>query len=517
MDELTIRPFDLIAVGLYLVVTIAIAAYFALFRNKTTEDYFVGNRSLPGWAVGLSMLGTSISAATFLALPAAAYILDWRQLSVNFAMPIVAIIAIVVFIPFFRLSRVTSAFEYLGKRYGQIPRLYGTLSFILLQLIRMAQILFLVSLPIQFLTGIPLEWVIVGAGIFIGIYTIAGGISAVIWTDVIQAIVLLFGGLLCIIWVALQLPDGIPQIIDVASAQDKFSLGSFDWDLAERTFWTVLILGIINWLGLFSGEQTIVQRYVAAKSMREARRATLIFAAIALPLWTLFFFLGTSMFSYYEVFPDPAVLALEADQVLPYFILTTIPVIVAGIIVSAVIAAAMSSLDSGINSISTVVVVDLLKPYIAKGLNDSYYLASARWIGAIVTCLVIVIAIFFNQIDKESMNDISLIVTSVFGGCLMGLFMMGFFTTRIDGFSATIAMALAICFNIYLGIGLLEVLPERWSLGIHSYWVGGLVNGTFIISAYIISIIRRAPDRNLNGLTIWTVNGKENERETVAE
>ena len=234
---MTIRPLDIIAVAIYLIVMALIGIYFSR-RNETTEEYFVGNRSFPGWVLGLSMLGTIVSSATFLALPAAAYILDWRQLSVNLVLPFIAILAIVVFIPFFRRSKLTSAFEYLGHRYGMAPRIYGTCSFIALQIIRMAQILFLVSLPIQFLTGAPIELVIIGTGVFIAFYTIAGGIEAVIWTDVVQAIVLIMGGILCFIIMAIDLPGGIKQIVDIGIAHNKFSLGGFDWDLTKRTFWT---------------------------------------------------------------------------------------------------------------------------------------------------------------------------------------------------------------------------------------------------------------------------------------
>ncbi len=501
--ELKIRLLDIITIMLYLIGMIAIGVYFSR-RNKTTEDYFVGNRSFPGWVIGLSMLGTIISSATFLALPAAAYVLDWRQLSVNLVLPFVAIIAIIVFIPFFRRGNLTSAFEYLGRRYGVAPRLYGAISFIVLQLIRMSQILFLVALPIQFLTGAPIELVIIGSGIFIALYTIAGGIEAVIWTDVIQAFILIFGGLLSFIIIAMDLPGGIGQIIDIGMAHDKFSLGSFDWDLTERTFWTVTILGIINWLMIYGGDQNMVQRYAAARSMKEARKATALYSIIALPMWVLFFFVGTSLFVYYTTFPDAHVNNLQPDQVLPYFILNKIPAGVAGIVISAVLAAAMSSLDSGINAISTVCVIDFMKPYETKKRNDKYYLRSARLIALAVTVLVILGAITFSQIEKESMNDVSLIVTSVFGGCLMGLFMLGFFTRRINGTSATIAMVLAILFNIYLGLGLLGWLPSSITLNIHSYWVGAIVNGLFIILAFIISFFQRKKDMDLTGLTVWT-------------
>jgi len=481
----------------------AIGIFFSR-RNNSTERYFVGNRAFPGWVIGLSMMGTIISSGTFLALPAAAYVLDWRQLNVNLVLPFIAVLAIVVFIPFFRRGKLTSAFEYLGHRYGPTPRLYGTLSFIVLQLIRMSQILFLVSLPIQFLTGAPIEWVIVGAGLFIAFYTIAGGIEAVIWTDVIQAIILFFGGIICFTLIAFDLPGGFGQVLEVGSANKKFSLGSFDWNLHERTFWTVIILGIINWLMIYSGDQNMVQRYASARSLSEARKATALYSAIALPMWIMFFFVGTSLFVYYTTFPDPNVGGMEADQVLPYFILTKIPAGVAGIVIAAVLAAAMSSLDSGINAISTVTVVDLMKPYLAKGREDRYYLLAARIIAAVVTVLVIAGAITFSKIEKESMNDVSLIVTSVFGGCLMGLFILGFFSRIVDGTSATMAMALVILLNLYIGLGLLGVLPESWKISIHSYWVAAFVNGSFVVLAYAISLIRRTPPKNLDGLTVWT-------------
>ncbi|UUO07748.1 sodium/solute symporter [Blastopirellula sp. J2-11] len=505
-----LRPLDAAAIIAYLTAMIAIGIYFSR-RNNTTEEYFVGNRSFSGWVIGLSMLGTIVSSATFLALPAAAYVLDWRQLAVNLVLPFVAVLAVLIFIPFFRRGKLTSAFEYLGLRFGAIPRIYGTVSFILLQMIRMAQILFLVSIPIQFLTGVSVEFVVIGAGVFIAFYTIAGGIEAVVWTDVVQALVLMIGCVLCFVYIVMDLPGGVSQILEAGAAENKFSMGSFDWDLNERTFWTVAILGIINWLAIYSGDQNMVQRYLAARSTREARKATIIYSAIALPMWTMFFFIGTALFVYYQSFPDPTLATLETDQILPYFILTRIPAGLAGLIVAAVMAAAMSSLDSGINSISTVVVVDLMRPHLSKKYTDLFYLRSARTIAMIVSVIVVSGGIAFSRIEKESMNDISLIVTSLFGGCLMGLFMMGFFTRRIDGLAATLALIGAVVFNAYLGFGLLGWWPPAWTLGVHSYWIGALVNLFFAVTAYALSWLLGASRRDLTGLTIWTME-KEGDR-----
>jgi solute:Na+ symporter, SSS family len=505
--EVSVNIADVFTVLVYLSVMIAAGFYFAR-RNHTTEDYFVGNRSFSGWVIGLSMLGTIISSATFLALPAAAFILDWRMLTVNLVVPVIAVLAVLVFIPFFRRGRLTSAFEYLGERFGVIPRMYGTVSFIILQLIRMAQILFLVSLVIQFLTGFPIAWVIIFIGLFIGFYTVMGGIEAVIWTDVLQALILIFGGLFCIFWVAADLPGGFRQIFEVGMAHNKFSLGPTEFNLGERTFYTMLILGIINWLGIFAGDQNMVQRYVSARSTREAQKATLLYSVIALPMWIMFFFVGTGLFVFYFLNPDPALAGLETDQVLPYFIFSEIPPVITGIIISAIIAASMSTMDSGINAISTVTVIDFMKPWLAKDRDDSYYFRSAHIIVGAVTLIVIIGAVSFSLMDKESMNDISLIVASVFGGCLMGLFLMGFFTSRIDGFSATIALILAVVVNIYMGLGLLGALPESFIIEIHSYWVVAIVNATFIVVAYLLGITRNKNKKDLSGLTVWTMPKK---------
>lgn len=498
-----IRPLDLVVITIYLLGMAVVGAWFSR-RNKSTEEYFVGSRSFPGWAIGLSMLGTSISSVTFLAFPAAAYVLDWRQLVSNLMLPAVAVLAIVVFIPFFRRGQLTSAFEYLEDRFGPSARLYGTLSFILLQLIRLAKVLFLVSIPVSLLTGIEMYYVIVAVGVFIAFYTVAGGFDAVIWTDVVQAVVLWFGGLLCFGYIAWNLPDGVGQIFSVGAEHNKFHLGSMDFKIGERTFWTVALIGVFNWLAMYSSDQNVVQRYVAAKSLREARRATTLYSIVAVPTWAFFFFVGTCVFVWYQVHPEPEVATLEADQVFPYFILTQIPAGLAGLTIAGVLAAAMSSLDSSINAIATVTTVDLLKPYLAKGRDDRFYLRTARWIATAAAVAMIGGATLFTSIEKESMNDLSWIVASVFGGCLVGLFMVGFFTRRVDAFSAMTALVVSILLNVYLGLCLAGWLADSITVPVHSYWVGILVNLAFVVVAYIVSLFR-GPPKELQGLTVWSL------------
>jgi solute:Na+ symporter, SSS family len=494
---------DLIVMLAYLALTAGLALWFTK-RNSDTEAYFVGNRGFAGWALGLSMLGTIVSSATFLALPAAAFVLDWRQLAVNLPLPFIAVLAVLVFVPMFRRGRMTTAFEYLGLRYGKLPRLYGTLSFIVMQLIRSAQVLFLMALPIQFMTGLPIRTVIIGTGLFVAFYTVVGGITAVIWTTVVQTIIMLIGGIICVAYIVTTLPGGMREIVEVGMQHSKFSLGCMDWDITQRTFWTVTLLGVVNWLAIFGGDQNMVQRYVSARSTREAKKAVLVYTVLALPIWTLFFFVGTSLFVFYKTFPDEKISGLAANEILPYFILNRIPDGLSGLIIAAIVAAAMSTLGACINAVSTVTVVDILKPNFTKKQSDRFHLVAALLISAFASTFIIGGALFFTAIPKESMNDISLIVTSVFGGCLMGLFILGFFTRRIDGFAANCALVTAMLLNIYLGLGAIGLIPASLRLAVHSYWVGALVNLCFMSVAYIVALVRNKPPVALTGLTIWT-------------
>ncbi len=160
------------------------------------------------------------------------------------------------------------------------------------------------------------------------------------------------------------------------------------------------------------------------------------------------------------------------------------------------------------NSIATVVVIDLLKPHLAPGRSDTFYLRAARFVTGGAILAMTAGAFTFSRLEKESMNDVSLIVFSVLGGAITGIYMLGFFTRRVDGFAVNVALAVAIALNIYLGLGVMKVLPEAWRIGVHSYWVGAVVNLAFMGIAYGISLVRKPPPRDLTGLTVWTMGKK---------
>ena len=496
---------NLSVVALFLLGMAGMGVYF-LKRNNSSEEYFLGGRKIPGWALGLSMVGTSISSITFLALPAAAFVLDYRQLTPNLFMPVAALIACWIFIPFFRRGLKTTAYEYLESRYGTGIRIYAALYSLLGQLLRLAIILYLVVLPLSEMLDISESTAILAFGVITCFYTVFGGIEAVVWTDVVQTVILLGGGLLCVAAVAFQLPGGLPQILEIGMEYDKFSLGPLDFSFSERTFWVMSLIGFIGFISEFSSNQNVVQRYIAAPTLREARKATLICIVMSLPTWIFFFFIGSCLFAYYKVFPSAEVAAMKPDDVLPHFILTEIWPGVGGVIIAACLAAAMSSLSSSINAVSTIWTIDFLRLMRRKG-NDRFELVNAKLASGAAGIIMIAGAWGISLIPRESVYDLSAILGALL--CSAGLtpFMLGFFTTRIGNRAILSGMYAALVFSVYNILNYFKLLPEPLQWNIHIYLAGPVCNGVMLAVALAYSLFRPEPvTEQLRGLTVWTLD-----------
>ncbi|MEM8738816.1 MAG: sodium/solute symporter [Planctomycetota bacterium] len=474
-----------------IVIYFAAMAVFAFYwgrRNKNTEDYFLGGRSVPGWAVGLSLIGTSISSISFLALPAAAFALDWRLLVANYAVIIGFVVAIIVFVPLFRALPYTTAYEFLEDRLGRFSRLYCSITFMIFQLLRLGTVLFLVSVTISFLLDVPIHWVIILGGLFILLYTVFGGIEVVIWTDVVQTIVLWGGAVVVFIYVAIEMPDGIAAGLGRAHDAGKFSLGEFKWDMAERTFWTMLFIGAFDAIANNASNQTVVQRYIAASSTREARKAV-GYSMLAIPTWTFFYLVGTSLWALYTVLPDPALATMTPEEIVPYFTVNYLPVGVVGLIVAAVMAASMSSLDSSINAISTTATTDILRRYVIPKANERAFLFWAKGISAFTGATMIGIALVIATLERESIVDLTRQIASIFGGVVGGIFLLAIFVKRVGPKALLIALPIALSVKIYYAMGLADWYPESWRLPFHTYWVGVVSNTTLMVFAYAFSFI----------------------------
>lgn len=443
---MTLHPLDWACIAAYLLGMALLGLYFAR-RNKDTEQYFVGGRRFPGWAIGLSMVGTAISSITFLSLPADSYKTYWIRFLPYVMLPAAALVTALFVIPFFRRGESMTAYEYLEVRFGPSIRAYGAFTYIAAQVLRVSMILYLVALMLHALTGVDQVVCILVAGTFVAIYTIAGGIDAVIWTDVIQTVVLISGSLLCLGTIFSLMPGGFDQVMEIAQAHDKFALGDrvegvlvrSDWgiDFRRKTGTLMLLMSFNFFLTDFTTSQHYIQRYCAASSLAEARRAMWTTVLVGLPTWFFYMFLGTALFAFFEVFPHPQATgmldgSLKPEGIVPLFVLEYLPHGVAGLVIAAALAAGMSSLDSSINAISTVWIVDIYKRHWVRDREDQHYLHVAWAAAAVASGVMMGGAVLMLSATGPSLQDISIRLTSLLGGGMLGIYLIGFLTRRGD-------------------------------------------------------------------------------------
>lgn len=508
---------DLLTLCGYLLVVMGIGLYFSK-KNTSTEEYFVGGRSFSGWVIGLSLVGTSISSITFLAYPGDAYKTAWLRYLPNLMLPVAVFIAAYVFLPFFRRGNTITAYEYLENRFGPSIRIYGALTFIFGQVVRISLILYLLSLLIHELTGLSPEMSIIIGGVFVAVYTIVGGIDAVIWTDVLQTIVLMLGGLLCLLVIILHLPGGMEQILSVATEHGKLTFSELregqlvpvDWSLSlqDKTGTMLLLLGLTAWLTEYSANQNTVQRFCASRSSAEARKAMFICAFTSLPIWAFYMFLGTALYVFFQVFPTETASQIlngqqKAEQILPYFINHYLPAGIAGIVIAAALAAAMSSLDSSINAISTVSIVDIYKRFVAPEHNDKHYLNVARLIAVLASLLMIIGAILLMQAETKTLQDTATILVSLVSGGVLGIYLLGFLTIRGDARAVWAGLLLTALFTLWTILAKKNMLPEILSLPFDLYYTAIIGNLLMFLSGYVVALFIFKRRESTGEFTIW--------------
>jgi SSS family solute:Na+ symporter len=433
---------DLVVLGVYFSLAMGVGFYFYR-RTRSREGFTAAGRSLPGWVTGLSILATYLSSISFLALPGSAYGSNWSGFVFSLSLPLTAWIAVRWVVPYYRESSEVSAYSHLENRFGTWARLYASVCYLLTQLARIGTVTYLMALPIEVLLGWDIRWIILFTGASVTLYSFVGGIVAVIWNDAIQAVVLSVGALTCLLLMLFGLPEGPGQLFQVAAANDKFSLGGFGANLSEQTFWVVLVYGIVINLQNFCIDQNFVQRYIASSSTAEARKSLWLGALSYLPLSALFFAIGTTLFVFYTTQPGllPAdyQAAGQADKVFPYFIATQLPSGFRGLLVAAIFAAAMSTISTSLNSSATILMSDFFERFFTKGVVEQksmlfLYSSTFTW-GALGTG----IAILLTYVQTGAL-DMWWTLSGIFGGGMLGLFLLGFVSKRPGNTAAIVGV-----------------------------------------------------------------------------
>ena len=394
---------DYAAIAVYLAGLVTMGVYFSR-RESTTDDFFLGGRRIPWWAAGLSIFGTQLSAITFMAIPAKAFATDWVYLMGHVAVVAVTPLLIWAYLPFYRRLNVTTAYEYLEKRFNVIARLLGSAAFILLQLGRMGVVLYLPAIALSAVTGVNVYLCIVVMGALATTYTVLGGIEAVVWTDVIQVAVLIGGAVLSLIVIVCNIDGGVLRIVEMGSAANKFCMVNPTWDIATTAIWVVVVGKMIEGLVPFTADQTVVQRYLTTRDEKQAARSIWANASMIVPSGALFFTLGTALWAFYKLHPNLLAPLDETDRILPWFVAQQLPAGISGLVIAALFAAAMSSLDSSMNSIATALTTDWYRRF-RPHVTDHHCLTLARWATVALGVLGTGLALYMAAIGSRSLYD----------------------------------------------------------------------------------------------------------------
>jgi SSS family transporter len=488
---------DFSALGLYLLAMTGIGVFFS-FRNKDSDDFFRGGQRIPWFVAGLSIFATMLSSITFVAIPAKAYATDWVYFLVNMMAIAIAPLVILLFLPFFRKIDATSAYEYLEKRFNRFARLFASASFVLFQIGRMAIVLYLPALALAAITPLSEQQSILLMGGLSIIYCTLGGLEAVVWTDTVQTFVLLTGALLSLVLVLMRVEGGIGEFFATASEHGKLHLVNWDFSpgsFATTALWVIVLGGLGQSLVPYTSDMAVVQRYMAVSDLARAKKAIWTNAAAVLPASLLFFGVGTALFVFYVHHPGRLDPTFKTDAIFPLFIARELPVGIAGLVVAGVFAAAQSTVSTSMNSMSTAVATDFVRPFFGQW-SERGYLRLGRILTVVFGIMGTWLALLFASSDIKSLWDQFMTILGLLGGSMCGLFCLGIFTTRANGPGAIIG-ALAGAAGLYIVQRHTEIhLLLYASVGVTICFVAGY------LASFAFSPVRHS----IAGLTIYELD-----------
>lgn len=452
---------------IYIAGVVAFGCWFAK-RSRTTNEFMVAGGRLPGWAVGLSLFGTFLSSNTFIGNPGKAYADNWNFFVFSLTLPIGAWIAAKWFVPFYRNSGEISAYHHLEKRFGPWARIYTVICYLLTQVSRSGTIMLGVSIGMHAATGWDIRLIIVFTGILVTIYTLVGGIEAVIWTDVVQSIVLSVGAIAIVAYLLLGDPGG-SELLVTATDQSKFSLGSFDFDFTKSTFWVVLLFGIFINLTNFGIDQNYIQRYHTAKSEAAAKRSLWLGAIVYIPVSAMFFLIGTLLFGFYAAHPEEQQaiqnMATEVgkagavgDFALPHFMANHLSPGMGGLLIAALFAAAMSTIDTSLNSSATITLRDIFRN-IGDGGNEVKQMQVLRWSTIFWGVIGTGVAILLSY-DSRNILKIWWDLSGVFAGAMLGVFLLGVISRRAGNVAAVTGVTVGVTMIFWMSFAKASWMPE---------------------------------------------------------
>jgi SSS family transporter len=485
---------DWLIIVVYLLFTAGIGYYFYRKEKKQDNaDFFLGGRNIPWWAAGVSLYATGTSAISYIATPAKSFATNWLYLAANVTGMIGTIIVAIWIVPLLRRLSLMSVYHYLEMRFHPKIRVLASALNILMQLGgRMSIVLFLPALAMSAVTGISVTYSILAMGVVTIVYTVLGGMKAVIWTDFIQVIVMLGGAFVAIGYVIFHLDHGAADFFRIAWDDQKFR--TFDWsfNVTHATVWGFLFMAIVGVMAI-PQDQVMMQRILSTKSDKEAGWSVWTLAAIVVPGNLVFYGIGTALYVFYKQHPATLNPMLNVDSVFPQFIAGQLPVGITGLIIAGIFAASMSTLSSCMNSVATLVSVDFYERY-AKAPTQTTSVRLAEIITVVSGIIGIGAALLLAAVNMKSALDTWFTLAGLLGGGFAGCYTLGLFTKRTNWQGAFIGVGASIVLTFF-----------AWTVNlVHPFFYLPLAILTCIVVGYVTSYLFPAPSQSLLGLTIFT-------------
>lgn len=417
---MSLSGIDYLVIGAYLVAITAFGSWFARFQ-KTTRDYFLTDRSVPWWAICFTIVATETSTLTFIGIPAQAYTGNMTFLQLAAGYVIGRVLVSLLFIPAYFRGELFTSYELLQRRFGTRVKTLSAVIFLVTRSLADGIRLFTTALVIAIVTQVPVTWVVIILGVAMIVYTMRGGVSAVIWTDVVQMFVYIAGAGAVAVALLGRIHGGWAEVVRVGADTGRFVVLDTAFDLTKAyTLWAGLFGGVALTLSTHGTDQYLVQRLLSARSQKEATTGLILSGVIVFAQFILFLLIGVMLFTFYQQSPLAQPLA-RTDQILPIFVVNELHNGLAGFIVAAIVAAALSP---SLNAMAATTVSDFYLPYINPAADQNVQMrvskqATVAW--GLVQLVVAIGAQFMNR----SVLDAGLAVLSFASGSVLGAFLLG--------------------------------------------------------------------------------------------
>jgi solute:Na+ symporter, SSS family len=474
-------------------------------KQNTTENYFLSKGNFPSWALGLSLLSTLISSVTFLGYPAQGFTSNWILLVQGLMVPIVLAGTIWFIVPLYRKVIGLSTYEYFEKRFGSLARYYSSLSFILRQFAGMGTVLFLIAVAVNKMTNINPFAILAVVGVVLIVVNLKGGMQAVIWLDVFQGFMLFASGVICLGILLFSIKGGATEALKIATANNRAGFGPYDLKFTQLTLIVMVINGAFYAIQKYGTDQTVVQRYLTAKTDKSAIRASMLGISLTIPIWTMFMFIGTALFVFYQQQGLPE--GIKAESVFPYFMMTQLPTGVVGFIVAALISAAICSLSADLNSLAAVGVQDYYKK-LNPNRPDKQYLKAGKLMVVISGLIAVGIGCLYLLTGNEGVLGVVFALYAIFSGGIVGIFLLGLFSARANRQGVNIGIIACVLFTAWafltstpIGVHEKKLLLDlgKYNFTHHILMLGVYSHLVVIVVGYIASLFFPKPvlDKNL--------------------